>query len=440
MAGHRSIHRQWLAYFPETTACAPPADWAADGFPIEFISVDVNPKQQLYVDPTAERRIKANGARMRIKGARWVDWSAILKLHGLGVATVEDSQAAHNYLTTILTWVCGGSTRSYTREVVSSANAYTLTVGEGLTTGFVPGCLVAVEDITSPAAGDAGKLHFARVASVDDGTDTIVLTEALPFTPAATDVIHGTVTVYVDELVLEDAIRNGSIYTYNWYYQRHMSSTDEIWQLEGTVASFKIQNLSRGQLPQVALNMMSANFRHSGDDSLTFEDFGAPSGKPQLSMGLDVRCSISSTAATTRSGVDVNAADFEPGFSRVRVETLTEEINRFEGMSTYTMAPAETKLTITGVPHAATYYAALADETTYRAMLYQPGPGGAAGASAGKCWAICIPKAQIGETPGRVDVNEIHGEQFVLSAMLPDDTSGGSNDELENSMFVLGFA
>lgn len=438
MAAHRSIHRRSLAYYPETTAAIAPADgtaWLSDGVPIEFISVDVNPKQQLYVDPTAERRIMANGKRLRVKGVRWVDWSATLKWHGLGAATATDDQAAHSYLSTIMTWVCGGATRTYTRVIASSANAYTLTLDVGDEAGFVAGCLIAVEDTTSATAENAGKLHFAQIASIS-GQD-LTLTEALPFTPAQNDVIHGTVTVYVDEDYLEDAIRNSAIRTYSWLYQASTNS-DEIWQLEGTVAHFKLGNLNRGQMPQVTLSMMSANFKHSSDDSLSYVNFGAAAGKPPLSMGLDVRCSLSPTGATTRVSADLNAADFESGFTRVRVETLTEEVDRFGGMSTYSVAPGETKLTMTVVPHDSIFYAALADETTYRCMLYQPGPGGGAAASAGKAWAICIPKGQIAETPSRVDVNEIHGEQIVLSAMLP--TAAGSATEMAQSPFLLGFA
>lgn len=437
MAGHHSIHRQELAFFPETTACAPPASWSGSGTPIEFINVDLAPKEALVVDPTAEKRILANGKRQKIRGIRNVDWSAVLKFHGLGEVTAEGDQAPETYLTKILGWTLGGVHRTYTREVASGTTT-TLTVAAGDEVGFVPGCLIAVEDTTSASAQDAGKLHFARIASITD--ETLTLTEALPFTPAAGDVIHATVTGYVDETYLEDAIRDGEIRTWNWYHQRHRSGTEEIWQMEGTVATPKLQNLNRGQLPQLALSMMSANFRFSGQDGLSHVTFPAAEGSAQLSQGLDVRCSIASTAGTTRGAVDVNAIDFEPGFTRVRVETSTEEVDRFEGMSTYSVAPGETKLTMTVLPHASAWYAAIAAATNYRIMYYQPGPGGSAAASAGKAWAICMPKAQIGATPSRVDVNEVHASQVEFSAMIPDDTTGGSNEELEKSPFLIGLA
>lgn len=439
---HHSIHRQWLAFFQETTPCTPPeapATWASAGTPIEFISVDLAPKEALLVDPTAETRIQSVGKRRRIKGIRNIDWSAVIKLHGLGAATPEGETAGLTALSQILTWCCGGVHYSNTEEIVSGT-ATTLVVGNGLTASVIPGCLIAVEDTTSPTAQNLGKLHFARVVEVDDGTDTITLAEDLPFTPAAGDVMHGVATIYVDEDYLEDAIRAGSIRTWNWFHKRAKTGTEELWQLEGCVGSFTINNLGRGQLPQIALSIMAANFRYGGEDGLTSPSFGTPQGKPQLSMGKDVRCSISNYSTTTRTTVDVNATTFEPGLNRVRVETATEEIERFEGMSTYSVAPTDCKMTFTVLPHADSWYGALHDDADYRITLYQPGPGGSAAAGAGKSWCIMMPRAQISETPSRVDVNEVSGASVSFSAMEPDDTTGGTNEEIEKSLFLIGLA
>lgn len=434
---HRSIHRQWLAFFQETTACAPPADWAASGTPVEFISVDLAPKEALLVDPTAETRIQSVGKRRRIKGIRNVDFSAILKMHGLGTTVADGDTAAHTALTKILTWCCGGVHFCNTEEI-TSGTATSLVLGAGLGASFIPGCLIAVEDTTSPTTQNAGRLHFARVVEVN--TDTLTLAEDLPFTPAAGDVIHGTATIYVDEDYLEDAIRAGTIRTWNWFHKRAKSGTDELWQLEGCVGSFTINNLGRGQLPQIALSVMAANFRYGGEDGLTNPTFGTPQGKPQMSMGLDVRCSISDYSTTTRTTRDVNASTFEPGFTRVRVETATEEVDRFEGMSTYSVQPADCSMTMTVLPHDDSWYGALQDDTDWRLTFYQPGPGGATGAGAGKSWCIMLPKAQIRATPSRVDVNEVHGAQIEFSAMEPDDCEGGSNENLEKSVFLIGLA
>jgi len=63
-----TIHEARLAYFRETTVCEPPADWAASGTPIEFVSFDTSGiKQEHLDDPTAEARFFAVGARRKIK-------------------------------------------------------------------------------------------------------------------------------------------------------------------------------------------------------------------------------------------------------------------------------------------------------------------------------------------------------------------------------------
>ncbi|HEY8377124.1 MAG TPA: hypothetical protein VIK91_11575, partial [Nannocystis sp.] len=110
---HKTIHRKELAFFQETVPCEPPANWASSGTSIEFISVDLaNVREELVVDPTAEKRWQSVGKRRRIRGLRNTDWSVVLKLHGTGTATEEDTQVAETYLSKILGWVCGGVHRT----------------------------------------------------------------------------------------------------------------------------------------------------------------------------------------------------------------------------------------------------------------------------------------------------------------------------------------
>lgn len=437
MAQHFSIHRDnWLAFFAETTICTPPADWVASGTAVEYISCDFsNVKEALVVDPTIEARLSAVGNRKQIRGIRNCEASAVLKLHGTGATTATDATVTATYLSNILAHCFGAQHQTKTREIVSGTTTV-LTVANTKTATIIPGCLIAVEDTTSPTAQNEGKLHFRRVIAVDDGPDTITISEELPFTPASGDVIHGTITAYVDETVLQDAARSGTLYTFNWFHKRTSSGTDHLWQLEGCVAAAGFANLARGQLPQIALKILAANFRHSGDDSLSNPAFTSASGSAQLSNGIDVTCSISDYADDTMNIVDVNATTFEPGISRVRVETTTEVLDRFEGMSTYSVGAIATKFTTTVLPYAASWYAGLADGDEFRINFYQPGPG----SGPGKAWCIHIPRAQLTATPGRVDVNEVHGAALEFGAMVPADTTGGSNTELQKSIFLVGFA
>ena len=416
MVAHRHNNRSWLAYFPETTVCSPPADWSVSGVSIEHLGVDVSGVKAKYIgDPTMEQRAKLMGKRARIPGDRNVDWSFRAKLHGVGAETATGNQVAATYLSTLLEWTLGGVHRSYTRAVVSSANAYTLTVGNGLTTGFVVGACVAVEDTTSPAAQYDGKPILRQIASVDGGTHTITLTEALPFTPASGDVIHATITAYVDEDVLEDAVRGGSLHTMNWLHKRTRNDTDTIYQLEATVANLGITNLGKGQLPELVFSCMSANFRHSGEDDLSEPTFSSTVGYPQLSNGPDLLCSIVDASGTTSELMDVREVTFETGIQRTREETTTEVDDRFEGMATYSANFGDAKFGVTISGYTPDWYAGLDASTRYRITLTQPGPG----TGAGKGWGIIMPKGQLVATPGLVNGTATLGAQLEFEAMNP---------------------
>ncbi|MCY0985972.1 hypothetical protein OV203_02450 [Nannocystis sp. ILAH1] len=434
---HKSAHENFLMFYPEIEVCQPPqapATWASAGTAIEFTALDLSGvKEALVADPTLERDPMAVGRRKRIRGIRNSEWNFTAKLHGTGATTVEDSLVAETYLSKIMLWVMGGQFRTPTKAVVSGT-ATTLVVDDAA--GFAPGCLVAVEDTTSPDEEHEGKLHFRRVIQVDDGTNTLTLSEDLPFTPTADDVIHGTITSYLDSTRLVDAVRGGGVYTWSWLAKLSQGDADHLYQLEGCVATPAFGNLARGQLPTLQLNVMAANFRHAGEDGLTEPTFPAAQGRPQLSMGVDVQCSIGEYGNTDLNLCDVNQVGFEPGYSRVRVETTTETLDRFHGMSTYSMAPADCKFTATTLPYDAAWYSRLNQGDEQRINFYQPGPG----TGPGKAWCIHIPRAQIGATPGMAAVNEVRAATLEFLAMVPDDCTGGSNPKLEQSIWLFGMA
>lgn len=416
MVAHKHVNRSILATAAETTPCVPPT-WGAEGTNFEHLGVDISGVAQAFlVDPTMESRAKAQGKRARIAGIRNVDWSFRTKLHGLGLETTENSQAAATYLSNLLEWGFGSQTRTYTRAVVSSANAYTLTVGEGLTTGFAAGACVAVEDATSPAAQYNGKPVLRQIASVDAENDTIVLTEALPWgASAAGDIIHATITIAIDETYLEDAIRSGSVRTRSFYHRRaNGADTDHIWELLGTVASVGFANLGRGQLPEVVFNCLSANFKHSAGDGLSAASFASIEGKPQLSNGLDLMCSIADASGTTSNLVDVREVSIEPGITRTREETTTELTDLFEGMSTYSATFGDVKFNATLAGYSPAWYAALAAGTEKRIHFWQPGPG----TGAGKGWGFILPRASLIAT-GLAVGSQTFGAQLEFQGMIP---------------------
>ena len=428
---HTTIHSNQLAFFAETTPCVAPVDWAASGTCIEHLSVDVgNVKQTLLADPTLETRWSRVGTRRQIKGIRNVEWSTTLKFHGTGVTTAPASQVAQTYLGTILRHCLGGVHRSNSTLLTGGSAAQPEVTSA---TNIIPGCLVFFEDTTSPTDQNDGKLHPRVVLDVT-GT-VLTLDEELPFTPAAGDIAQGTITGYLHDEYLIDARANSG--TMMWFYKKHISNTDLLWQLEGTVASFQLQNLGPGQLPQIVLNNMSANFRLGDEDGLTSPAFTSIQGKAQLSTSRDILCTIQEYGTDTIHLVHVNNVAFEPGFTRSKVLTTTEIIHRFNGLDSYSVNPGgPSKLTLTLTRYSDDWYASLRDDVDYRVRIYQPGDG----SGAGKAWCVHFSKCQIAETPTRADVGDVNGITVVFQAMVPDNVTAASNEDLETSRFLIGMA
>lgn len=430
MAAQETIHENWLGFAPETTVCVAPADPATSFTWIEHISADTsNIKQTFPPDPTLERRAMAvNANRKRIKGIRNCSASVALKLHGTGVTTADNTQVAQTYLGTILQHVMGGVHRG-TRHAVVSGDTTDIELAS--VTGIIPGCVLAFEDTTDPTEEHEAKPIPRRVIAVDAGDKIVTLSEALPFTPAAGDIAHPAITPYWVSSVLKDAVAGPS--TLHWFIKKSKTGTDLLWTVEGSVASFKLDGLGRGALPSIGLEIMGANFRTSAEDGLVNPNPTTFQGHAQLSMGLDAQLLIGEYGDDTLVSHHCNTVTFEPGVSRVRVESNTEKIDRFEGTATYSFAPGETKFSCTLTPYDSAWYAGLKEGKEYRITLYQPGDG----TGAGKGWCLHMGRAQLIETPSRTDLNENHAVSLSFAAMEPDDCVGGSNEDLEKTRFTL---
>ena len=414
MPNHKYQNRSWLAFAAEASIGEAPANWGT-GVHFEHLGCDVSGvKANLVVDGTMETSSKAQNKRARLKGPRGVDWSFRAKCHGLGATAAEDAQAATEYLGTLLGWALGGTSRSYRRAVVSAADAHTITVGAGKATGFAVGQVVWVQDLTSPSAANAGKPHARQIVSVDGGTDTIELHADLPFVPASGDVIYAATTNFLDEDVLEDAAANDA--TMAFFHKRTSGDTDTLYQMVGSVANLSIANLGKGQAPEFAFSVMSANFKHSGEDSLTEPTLAAIVGKPQLVNGPDLTCLLMEYGSTTPIKVHVRDVAMEIGASRTREETTTEVYEGVEGLSTYSAQYGDTKATMTLATYDPAFYGGMSTDKEYSLLLYNPGPG----TNAAKGWAIMLPRVVLTATPGMVNGTATLGTQLEFCALIPD--------------------
>lgn len=431
MADQKSIHDgNGLAFFPETTVCVAPASWAANGTWIEHISVDTSGIKQAFInDMTLERRgMATNANRKKIKGIRNCSFSAVLKLHGTGVETADGDQVAQTYLGTILDHCMGGVHRG-TAHTVAGGDATVVELDA--VTGIIPGCIIFFEDTTTPTEENEGKLIPRCVLEVDGGTMEVTLSEALPFVPAAGDKAHPAITPYWVSDVLVDAVPGPD--TFAWFIRKAKAGTHLLWSVDGSVASMKLDGLGRGATPTIGLEIQAANFRHGDADGLTNPAPSVYHGQAQLSMGMDAQLCIGEYNDDTLVTHHANNVTFEPGVTRVRVETQTEKIDRFEGTATYTYSPQETKFTCTLTPYDNAWYLGLKEGKEYRITLYQPGDG----TGAGKAWALHIPRACLAETPSRADLNENHAVTLSFYALEADNCVGGSNEDIEKSRFTL---
>lgn len=430
----KSIHKNAAAFYKETTPCVGPADPSEYTF-IEHLKSDVSGiKQIILTDPTLETRIMSVNRRQKIHGIRNCEYATEIKLHGTGVTTADGDQVEETYLATLLEHCMGGMIRSFSTTITGGTAAIPILDD---VTGVIPGMVLSFEDITSPVGKNVGKSHPRQVLSVNTMTKAVTLAEVLPFTPAATDKVHGTITLHIDEDFLEDAVAAQG--TMAWFIQKTKpgsGGTDHLWKVEGSVASFQLQNLSRGQLPSIALNIMGANFRHGSGDGLANITPSEIVGNAQLSCGIDIQCSIAPYGNTATGYVDVNQCNFDVGYTRERVETTTENIDRFEGTCSYTIKPGSPKFSITIPQYDIAWYNALKAHSEFRITFYQPGDG----SGPGKMWALLIPRSQLVNTPGRADVNENHAVTLEFEPMEPDNVTHDANVELEKSIYLLALA
>lgn len=428
---HQHIYHHAIAFAEEASPCVPPADWTAETA-IEIVSVDLSGvKETLLVDPTAERRPMRTTERARIPGVRNVTASIVCKLHGIGEVTADGDQAPDTYLARLLKHVMGQTIRGYSTTLTGGTTAIP-TVDDA--TGIIPGMMLSFEDTTSPTSHNTGILHPRRVIAVS-GT-SITLSEVLPFTPAAGDVVHATITAAFDQDYLVDATAAAG--TLCWYVKRESgnSATDLLWRFDGCVANAKIDGLSRDGLPTLNLDIMAANFAHGGADGLTNVALAAPEGHAQISVGAYTRMLISPTSANAIVEVDQSSLTLDMGVTRKPTLSHTTRIERFDGLSSYHYDPGVSTIEVQVHGYDDAWYAALAAGTTYRLTFYQPGDG----SGAGKMVCIHAPKARLIETPARSDVGMVHGVTLKFQLCEPDDCAVASNADLEQSRLLIALA
>jgi len=424
----RSVHSSRFAFYIETTQATPPvnaAAWASDGLLIDHYEADVTEiKQELVQDTRMESRPYDHATYTMLKGLRNCAAKSSHPLHGSGVETAAAAQITETTLMKLLKHCYGGIHRSNSTTCTGgSATEPELTA----VTNIIPGCLIGFEDITSPTAANSGKVFVRQVKSID--TLTVTLDEALPFTPANTDKVHAMATIFPSS----DRIDMSSpVQTLSLFFQKHPSDVDLLWQLQGCAGSLSVK-IERGQEPRYEIAWQASNFKHGEDGSLTAPSWaGSSYGFAPLVVGRDTKVSIGEYDTTTASDVHVHQAEVMPGFPAIRVPTVTEVEHENEGTKTYGANVLEKpSMTLTTVPYTDDWEVALQADTEYRVRITQH-------AAAGKIWCFCMPRAQLGETPGPTNVADRWGSKLKFNPRPADNCEGGSNEDLEKALMLIG--
>lgn len=422
----RSVHSSRFAFYPETTQGAPPADWGVSGLLIDHYDADVTEvKQELVDDVRMDIRPYDHATFTKLKGLRNCTAKTSHPLHGSGAETAGASQITETTLMKLLKHCYGGIHRS---------NSTTLTGGSATepelaaVTNIIPGCLIGFEDTTSPSAANSGMVFVRRVLEID--TLTVTLDEALPFTPANGDKVHAMATIYAhsDRIDMSDPVQTLAL-----FLQKHPSDIDKLWQLHCAAGSLSVK-IERGQEPRYEIAWQAANFKHGADGSLSAPSWaGSSYGYAPLVVGRNTKVSIAEYDTTTANDSHVHQAEVMPGFPAIRVPGIVEVDDLVEGTKTYGANVLEKpSMTLTTVPHTDDWEVALQADTEYRVRITQH-------AAAGKVWCFYMPRAQLGESAASpTNVADRWGNKLKFSPRPADNCVGGSNEDLEKSLMLIG--
>lgn len=411
--GINHLHRSWLAFAYETTQGAEITDWDGDGILVDHLEADPGAIAQSLVED-ATLNLRAFTKRSFIKGIRNND-NAKFKLnwHGseaVAAATVAVVQTALMKLTEHC-W--GGQVRTKS----TTCTGGTALIPELTSVDTIsPGVFIAFEDL-----GDLGRCHIRRVLAVN--TLAVTLDQALPFTPANGDKAHGCAATYIDEDVLEDSTTGNR--TLAWRLER--SGTEAVYEFIGTKATLGL-TLPRNAPPSIELGVFAANFEH---ETLTKETWTqTPAGQAPLAIGRDTKLFVQVYGTHTSTDLHCQQMAVETGVPVVPIDTITKVDARMEGRAGYSIQPADTTLTPVIVPFDDDWEVALQADTFFKVRYSQI-------AQAGKCWAVHVSRAEIGETVKFTPVNSAQGASVKFRAHEDLANTDASNAALWRSKIIL---
>lgn len=407
--------KSWLAFFQETTQGDPPTDWDGEGTLVDHLEADPSSlTQSLIEDATLNFRAKTK--RAKIKGLKNVEGVKVgLNWHGSEVETPATQQVAQTALAKILEHCMGGQQRSYSTTCTGGTALIPVVAAA---TGIDEGVFLGFED-----ADDPGRVHIRRVVSWNAGTLAATLDQALPFTPAAADKVHGTIMSYIDEDVLEDS--EAGPYTFSWRIEK---GEEAVWDIVGSKAQLAM-SFPRNAPPRLDLTIMAAKWFH---ETLTKETWTqTPAGKAPLAIGPETKVFLQTYGTYTDNTYCMASYSMEPGIAIMPIDTVvTAEGTNMEGRCGYTIGQADTTATVQLVPFENDWETVL-QTNGFKVLRY------ANTAQAGKAWAIHMSRCEITETPKHGTYSNAQGVNIKFTAHEDLENSNASNAKLWRSTLIL---
>lgn len=416
-----------FAYYAESTAGTPPADWDASGTLCEAVAIDPSGiTQSHHQDETLEERWSMFQRRNVVHGVK-SDAGATSEhyLTGHGQQPAASSSATATWLSGLITHGMGGSDITSTEDITSGT---TTTIEVASVTNWEEGAFVAVEDLTSPASADDGVAYIRRITDISGvGPYTVTLDEALPFTPANGDIARSCIAHYLDPDVQEDST-GASGRTMSLKIER--AGDRSVWECTGCAATFNLTNLGRDQQPRISLEWMIGDWEtYATVTKTTWTQ--SPTNVPARTIGVHTHAFVQEKGTTTQNDLSINALDVQPNIPRASIDQINESSFGMHARAGYTAdAEQATTVQITTASHGIDWEDKDQANTRYTVRISQVAGGGYG-------WAIHMTNCKIVATPVYQQVGPNAGWQLTFQADEEDDNAGASTPHLWRSRIII---
>jgi hypothetical protein len=413
--------------FFETTPGTPPAD-AAAWIAGEGTTVYRCGKVE-GVDPAFIRRLMVRdpaitdtlfGENDPIPGLRNADGGGVkIRIHGTGVETSAGSQVAETYLGKLLKHMLGGSSRTYSSDVTSSASA--ILINPATTTGMNEGEFVACEDDDDP-----GRCFPGQIRAWDGTTFTLDQNHGITWT--SDDHIHGCEVNFLDPDALSNpADANASTLTI--YIRRG----NQAWMVSGCKLQLNALEITRGEPWRMDCSIYGARAFPPGDSDnpgvISFT--GTIQGSPGLPAGADTKLWIQDKDTTTQALVNCQTVKIVPGYEIVPGPCVTEATDNMEGRAGYHVRPTQGYIEAT-IYWDEGYRADFEAKTKKVARYYQV-------AAPGFGYFVHSSQCVVDDDPAYSDDNNSNMMTVKLLLQEDRDLDGlGADDNLTRSKFIIG--